>query len=143
MKELFNTIVERLKSEVDGLSFIDFDLGQLDVLYDNVRPVVNFPCCLIDIEYSCEDNDLSGQLITARVTLKLAFEQQLPTDSAASQPRRNAALKVFDTIQQVHEAVQGYSTDQFSAFSRKSLTPDRRFAGIRVFDIVYETTFQE
>ncbi|MEJ5316771.1 hypothetical protein [Tenuifilum osseticum] len=143
MKELYNTVLARLTDRVPAIRMIDFDMGQLEALASDLRPAVAFPCCLIDMELSCEDNDLNGQLVTARVILTLAFEQPLPTDSLSPAIKRNQALQLFDVIDQVHVAMQGYSTNMFSAFSRRSLSPDRRFAGIRVYSCVYETTFTD
>lgn len=143
MKELYNTVLARLTDRVPAIRMIDFDMGQLEALASDLRPAVAFPCCLIDMELSCEDNDLNGQLVTARVTLTLAFEQLLPTDSLSPESKRSQALQIFDVIRDVHAALQGYSTDQFSAFSRRLLAPDRRFAGIRVYNTVYETTYTD
>lgn len=144
MKALYSTILERIKSQVPEIKMIDFEMGQLETLENDQRPSVLFPCCLIDIDYTnCEDESDTTQQVEARVTLKFAFQQQNNTDSLATSAKRNAGLLVFDTIEKAHVALQGYSTDQFSNFSRRSMTPDRRFVGIKVVDVVYETTFEE
>jgi hypothetical protein len=136
--------MQRINEQVPEIKMIDFEMGQLDALTNDLRPEVLFPCCLIDIDYIiCEDGSDGKQLVTARTTLKLAFEQQLPTDSLAAEAKRSGALAVFDVLEKVHTALQGFSTELFSSFSRISMTPDRRFTGIRVIDVVYETTFEE
>lgn len=144
MKTLYITLMQRINEQVPEIKMIDFEMGQLDALANAVRPDVLFPCCLIDIDYvNCEDGSENKQLVTARTTLKLAFEQQLPTDSLSTEAKRSGALSVFEVIEKVHASLQGYSTNEFSAFSRVSMSPDRRFTGIRVIDVVYETTFEE
>ncbi|MBC7125719.1 MAG: hypothetical protein H5T24_08825 [Bacteroidales bacterium] len=136
--------MSRITETVPEIRMVDFEMGQLDALAADQRPSVVFPCCLIDIDYvECEDESTTEQTVTARVTLKVAFEQQLPTDSLSPDAKRSAALTVFDTMEQLHAAIQGFSTSEFSAFSRVSMSPDRRFVGIRVIDAVYETTFRE
>jgi len=144
MKLLYNTIMNRIVSQVPEIRMVDFDMGQLELLASDMRPGLLFPCCLVDIDYiDCEDGCEGSQRVHARITLKIAFEQQLPTDSLSSEAKRSGALAVFDVIEKVHASLQGYSTDEFSAFSRVSMSPDRRFTGIRVIDVVYETFFVE
>jgi len=142
MKELYETILERLSDQVTELKEIDFNMGQLDVLNMDVRPSVLFPCALLDIALPvCEDNDEEEQLVNARITVKLAFECPLPTDSQASTLRRDAALMLFEIVDKVYKALQGYGTDEFATFSRKSQVPDNRYAGIKIIDMVFETSF--
>lgn len=144
MKNLYNTILSRIAGQVPEIKMVDFDMGQLELLANDVRPGLIFPCCLVDLEYpDCEDAFDGQQLITARITFKLAFEVQHPSDSLTQEARRNSALSIFDAVNKLHVAFQGFSTDEFSAFSRLSLAPDRRFTGIKVFDAVYSTTFVE
>ncbi len=144
MKNLYNTILSRIASQVPEIKMVDFDMGQLELLANDLRPGLIFPCCLVDLEYTnCEDTYDGQQLVSARITLKLAFEVQHPSDSLTQEARRNSALSIFDTVNKLHVAFQWFSTDEFSAFSRLSLAPDRRFTGIKVFDAVYSTTFVE
>ncbi len=144
MKELYEAILNRLKTEVTELKEIDFEMGQLEVLNLNIKPIVLFPCALIDISYpKCEDEDEETQQVTARVNVKLAFECPLPTDSKASESRRSAALGLFITVDKVYSVLQGYGTAEFSAFSRKSQTPDNRYSGIKIINMVLETTFED
>lgn len=142
MKELYETVLARLSDQVPELQEIDLNMGQLDVLSLDIRPSVLFPCALLDISLPvCEDNDQEEQLVSARVTVRLAFECPLPTDSKASELRRTAALLLFEIVDKVYKAIQGYGTDEFATFSRKSQVPDNRYAGIKIIDMVFETSF--
>jgi hypothetical protein len=144
MKELYEAILARLMAEVTDLKMIDFEMGQLDVLALDQRPAVIFPCAFIDISFPlCDDTGSGGQTVTARCNIRLGFETPLPTDSNASETRRSAALTIFDTVDDVFAALQNYYTTEFSAFSRKSQSNDNRYAGIKIVNVIYETTFED
>ena len=48
MDQIFSAVQSRLQQKVSELKWIDFDFGQLDAY--ELRPPVQFPCALIDIE---------------------------------------------------------------------------------------------
>jgi hypothetical protein len=144
MKELFNTILTRIKTEVTEIKHIDFEMGQIESLGFDIRPPIDFPAALIDISYPrCEDIGGLMQQVEARVTVKLAFESPLPTDSRASEVRRTAALTIFDVVDKVYACLQGYSSSEFSSLSRSAQTPDNRYAGIKIINMVFSTTFED
>jgi hypothetical protein len=144
MKELYETLVDQLEVKVTELKMIDFEMGQIDVLALDQKPAVKFPCALIDISYPlCEDESDDTQLVTARANIKLCFECPMPTDNLASDARRSTALGIFAIVDKVYKNLQGFSTTEFSAFSRKSQTPDNRFAGIKIINMAFETTFED
>jgi len=144
MKELYEAIVTQLTTEVPDLKMIDFEMGQLDVLALDKRPALVFPCALVDISYPlCDDEGEATQLVTARANIRLAFECPLPTDSRATDTRRAAALAIFTIVDLVYQKLQGFSTTEFSGFSRKSQTPDNRYAGIKIINMIFETTFED
>ena len=139
-KEIFLSICDRLTSQVPALRWVDWDSGQLDI--QSERPPVAFPACLVEIEYpQCEEIGAEMQLVTCNVTLRLAFWPQGETSSVS--PVREAALAAFDTIGQVHAALQGWSTEALSIFSRLSAKAERRKDGLKVYRVVYQTTFTE
>jgi len=144
MKELYKTILARLDAQVPEIKMINFEMGQLDVLALDQRPAVVFPCAFIDISYPvCEEEGSGGQVVTARINIRMGFECPLPTDSLASEARRSAALTIFDTVDKTYKNLQGYGTDEFSAFSRRSQTPDNRYAGIKIINMIFETVFED
>ncbi len=146
MKTLYNTVLARFKAQIPEIKEVDFEIGQLEVLADGVKPSVLFPCALIDIDYpQCNNVDEleTVQTVKPKVAIKLAFEVQLPTNSISTDAKRNSGLAFLDIVQKVYENFQGYSTDDFESFARISQSPDKRFdgTGIKVYDIVFETLF--
>lgn len=141
MEDIYLKVVARLKT-VTALKWIDFDMGQLE-FFEN-RPAVAFPCALVDIEYPrCEDESSTEQLVTARVTLRLAFEPKGQTHGAAPSTVQTKALEVFGTVTACFEALQGWSDDQVSEFSRTGQTTERRDDNLKVIIQTWETTFTE
>ena len=140
--EVFNAICARL-GEIAELKYVDFDEGQLNIAGE--RPPVAFPCCLIDIAYSdCKDLDEEEQLITAAVTIKLGFVPMGETRVGVPEAIKTRALTVFNTIGKVHDSLQGFTgNDLFSPMSRKRATPSTRADKVKVYTIVYNTTFRE
>lgn len=144
MKELYETILARLAAQVPEIKMTDFEMGQLDVLTLDQKPALVFPCALVDISLpKCDDEGAGLQVVTALVNIRLAFECPLPTDSLASEARRDAALTIFETVDKTYKYLQGYGTDEFSPFSRKSQIPDNHYAGIKIINMVFETSFED
>lgn len=138
-KEVFTQICNRVET-VSTLRWIDWDSGQLDTL--NQRPAVAFPACLVDISYpACDDISQFGQIVTANVTLRLAFMPAGETNHKS--PVRDEALAVFDVVDAVHNALQGWGSDELSNFSRLNAQPEKRKDGLKVYRITYQTAFTE
>lgn len=73
MEELYLRIADRLQNNVEGLTLIDEDTGQLIESADGYP--VTFPCALVDVSTvdwaSCRGTDQRG---TAYITIKHAFD---------------------------------------------------------------------
>lgn len=142
MKTLYNAISKRITDNIPAIKMVDFDMGQLELLASDVRPPVKFPCALLDIAYQqAVDETETIQQVTARVSIRLAFETPLPTDSLAGASRRNKSLEIIDTVEDVYEMLQGFSDGNFNPLSRVNMTPDNRFAGIKIITTVFQTNF--
>jgi hypothetical protein len=141
MKAIFLKVTEKLKT-IEALRWIDGDEGQLD--YYETRPPVSFPCALVDVELTdCQDQGETIQLVTARVTLRLAFEPLGQTNTAAPVSVQNKALEKWDTVDTVFATLQGWGDEQISELSRVSQTTEKRDDNIRVIRQVWETYFME
>lgn len=141
MKAIFLKVTEKLKT-IEALRWIDGDEGQLD--YYETRPPVSFPCALVDVELTdCQDQGETIQLVTARVTLRLAFEPLGQTNAAAPVSVQSKALEKWDTVDAVFSALQGWSDSEVAEFSRRSQTTEKRDDNIRVIRQVWETNFLE
>lgn len=145
MKELFLAITARLQ-ECEALAWIDEDAGQID-RYD-MRPDIALPAALVSISYPttqdtgpAEDQE---QIVTARITVRLVFDAMGESYTAAPEEVRATALARFDTAQEVHRLLQGFSDEnQMNALTRLSMTPEPRRDGYKVVRAVYETNFIE
>lgn len=140
--QVISQIASRL-SQVTQLAWIDMDLGQLDTTGE--RPAVAFPACLVDLSYPvCDNVSQYQQVVTCNVQIRLAF-------SGLSAPRLEGATAnhvaitngVTPTIEAVHDALQGWETDTLSPLQRLTVTPEKRRDGIKVYRIIYQTTFME
>jgi len=141
MKDIYLKTVARLKT-VPALRWIDADDGQLEFFEE--RPAVAFPCALIDVEYpECEDESETAQMVTARITIRLAFEPAGATNSKVPELIQAAALKRYEAVTACYAALQGWSDSEVSSFSRKSQTTEKRDDNLRVIVQVWETTFEE
>ncbi len=143
-KEIFIALCDRLEKEVPALRWIDEDLGQLGMA-GSLRQAVDFPCCLIDIQYSdCRDLTDTEQLVKLSVTLKLAFPYQGESYAKAPEEIRERALIRYAVVGEVHECLQGWTADEiFSPLSRRSGRPSVIAGGIKTYTLVYDTTFEE
>lgn len=136
---VYTMIADRL-ALVSELKWIDLETGQIDL--QDERPPVSFPACIIDIGYPrTEDLSFNQQLVTAQVSLRLAFKCNHATNNYS--PKRNDAMAIFDVVDKVHGALQGWSNESLSQFSRIRAVPEKRRDGLKVYLLVYETSFSE
>lgn len=140
-KELIIAVCDRLHAAVPSLRWVDIEDGQLDV---RERPPVAFPCALVDISYTdCQTLSGGSQRIRAQVTVRTAF-QRLGPSSAASAPEdsRLRALSRFDTLGEIHAALQWWNGGGLcNPMRRVRCIPEKRYADIRVYTATYETEF--
>ena len=143
-KQIYLSISERIHQEVPDFKWIDYDWGQLN---GQERPPVAFPCILIDIAFTdCktlgEGPGATEQLVTASISLKLAFEVLVGSQVSVDGDKRAIALKPLDTIEMLHASLQGWNGEGiFAALSRKrgNAIPPRN--NLKIYNIVYETRF--
>lgn len=142
--EIFIALCDHLEKEVPELKWIDEDEGQLNT-QPGVRPSVDFPCCLIDISYpDCQDTDETEQLVNATIALRIGFQPTGSTNNKAPEPVRWRSLERLSVIRKIQESMQGWTADDIiSPISRKnsqsSIMPNK----VKVYTIVYKTTFLE
>lgn len=141
MKDVYLKTVARLKT-VSALKWIDMDDGQLE--FFESRPPVAFPCALVEVEYPvCEDETDTMQMVTAIITIRLAFEPVGQTNANTPTLIQTKGLSRYDTVNACFSALQGWSDDEVSGFSRKSQTVEKRDDNLKVIRQVWETTFEE
>jgi hypothetical protein len=142
-KQIYLAISARLKTKVTDLKWIDYDWGQ----FNDDRAAVAFPCALIDIAFSdCKTlaagPEATEQMVSAVVTVKLVFQPQGESHTAAPESSRLIALSPLDTIASVHTALQAWNGDGiFAGLSRRRAGSTPRKDRLKVYNITYETTF--
>lgn len=143
MKTIYSAIIARLQQSVPQLKWIDLDTGQLDVR--QAKPGVLFPCALIGISVRVRNNITDTvQDCDATVTLRLAFEQHTGRSSAqAPEQARESSLAMYDTIADVHAALQGFETANFEALHRTAQSKETGPNGLFQYKIEYKTSFED
>jgi len=140
MKDTFLKITTKLKT-ITELKWIDADEGQLDY-YDN--PPVTFPCALVDIDMpSCDDINSESQQCKVRITIRLAFLPTGQSNTAVPVLVQTNALKRYETIKKIYQALQGYGDSEMSELSRVSQMNEKRNDDLKVVQQVWETSFEE
>lgn len=142
--EIFIALCDHLEKEVPELRWIDEDEGQLNT-QPGVRPAVDYPCCLVDISYpDCQDTNETEQLVNAAITLRIGFQPAGETNNKAPEPVRRKALERLSVIEKVQNSMQGWTAeDIISPISRKSSQSSIMANKVKVYTIVYKTTFLE
>jgi hypothetical protein len=140
-KQAFTSLCDRLETNVPALRWIDWDNGQLEA----ERPAVTYPCCLIDLIYpSCDDIAKQEQIADVEIVLRISFDHRGATNAATSAENRTTAMSVFDTIEDVHKQLQGWTnTWTLSPLSRKSAIREKRRNNKPVYRITYTTTLHD
>lgn len=142
-KHLFIALCDQIEQCVPEVRWIDADEGQLNV--SGKRPAVAFPCVLIEMNYP-QTTALQGgtEKIQAQFTLRVAFEGFGTTNSAAPEHVRERSLERLDILEKIHKAVQWWNYNRLiNPMRRQRVTTERRQDGLKVYDMVYETTFIE
>lgn len=139
MKTIYTAVMARLKDKVPALRWIDLDTGQLET---NDRPPVAFPCALISISIaSAKDVTDTIQECSARIKVRIAFDQPSKTDSATPANILEKSLNPYDVIADTYAALQGYYTDNFDSLSRTRQDRENNRNGLFVYSLEFSTKF--
>ena len=146
MKTVYSAVMERIKSEVKPLKWIDLDTGQLErapVLKPELeRTPLAFPCALIGIDIPrTKDVTDTDQDCDVRIIVRLAFNQEMRTNSAAPASVVPAALKPYDIIADTYAALQGWGTESFNPLSRVNQSKENSRNGLFIYRIEFRTEF--
>lgn len=142
-KQYLIDVLSRLEKEVPTLRWIDADEGQLN--FTDARPPVAFPACLIEITLpGCENmagNVPVVQKVELQINLRVAFNDCASFNTKSPVKVREKAGERYDILQDIHNALQGWRMNSaMKGFSRKSVHPEKRPDGLKVFNCVYTTT---
>lgn len=137
MKKLLTDIQARIIAQVPALKYVDEDWGQLD--YYNPNPPVKFPCCLIDSNQASWSNQARNmQMGLVEITITLADFRLSNSSGAAPANQKTKSFEIYDTLNDVFQALQGWSGDQsYSRLVRTRSSKRKREDGVRMYDTVF------
>ena len=140
---LIDNIINYLRNEIVELKYINLDLGQLE--FYEVRPAVDFPCCLIDIINTNYTQRQDGQHGDLQLRLKLGFDVVSDTSGLAPDAVREAGLNYFDIENKVYQKMQYYNAGGlvFNEFIRLRDATVKQVDAFRVLDNDYKATFHD
>ena len=144
MKSIFQAIKAQLDT-VSSLQHVGLDKGQFPEEKTNGAGL-NYPCVLINLELpTCEDlnEDRSVQACDLLVTVRLAFDFSDSVDNDTPAKAEQQTLDYLDTLKEVHEAVQGFSTPEFVGLSRVSLINEYREDMVKIISLKYSSRYED
>ena len=134
MKEIIEAVMERLKTTVPELRWIDVNIGQMD----SSTPPVDYPCVLIDVSQiiytTLKDGTSKG---IAQVDVELYFACRAPSNAAAPESMRADAMAMFDVVKLVDKNLHGLETEEFYPFERAKVRREKTYYP-RPFYLSYE-----
>ena len=138
MKQTLLAINDAL-SEIPGL-FVDKNRGQLLIQPSPVK----YPCALLDfgsIQY--EQQGGLCQIATAEINIDVCATSIRRSSSNAYTESRESSYGIFDTIDAIHQCLQGLQTSHFSRLIRIAMEHLVSDFGYDAYRLVYRTTFLE
>lgn len=143
-KEILKTVMERIREKVPELRWVDADEGQLD--FQDSRPPVAFPCCLVELSYPGAENMSAAhpgmQRVQISLELKIGFNDCASFNVNKPQQVRETAFARLDMVEALHRAVQGFKMENCAkSFRRERCRPQKRPDGLKVYEAVYVADF--
>lgn len=139
-KTIIIALMERIRTQVPEIRWIDLDMGQLQV---SERPPIAYPACLLDMEYSsCEQLSREHQQVTVSIRLSIVADGIGTTHTGTPTYIREKALSVMNVLQRLHTALQWWDNDRmWMPITRSSVRPERRNDGLKVYNAVYQLRY--
>lgn len=141
MKHILSAVMERLQEQVPDLQYISEDWGQLDFYQDT--PPVKFPCALISVSGIKFDSQTMGtRNATMTILIRVADAPAVSGTMAAPDSYRNRAFAIFDLLDDIGNALYGFSHDEeFNELEQKTITHYSREDAIREYAMLFETEY--
>jgi hypothetical protein len=139
VKDLYEHLRTRLAT-VDGLRWIDFDLGQLE---QEPMPPLSYPAALVAFDAPAYTQlGMGAQQATVVISLRCAFRVWERTHSKTALSFQEAGLAHMDMLADIHAALQGSSGAAFSPLVRVSMANEQR-ADLRVYTLQYTCEYYD
>lgn len=141
MKHILSAVMERLQTEVSELQYVSEDWGQLDFYQDT--PPVKFPCALISVSsINFESQTIGTRHATLTLLIRVADAPAVSGTMAAPESYRNRAFAIFDLLDDIGNALYGFSNDEeFNELDQKTITHYSREDAIREYAMLFETEY--
>jgi hypothetical protein len=136
IKNLYLALSEKLAT-ITEIKSIDLFRNQFATW--GQETVYEFPVCFLEFDCDFENRTQNTQKGTARIKVHIATS--FNGDSRHESTTQQTALECFDVAQQVHETLQGFGEDFFSALSRTGLNQDQSPNSIYTIVQSYECEF--
>lgn len=139
-KTIIIALMERIRSRMPEIRWIDIDMGQLQIAE---RPPISMPACILDMEYSsCEQISNAHQQVTVSIRISVVDDGIGSTHVGTPQCVRDKALSVMDILQHLHDVLQWWDNDRmWMPIRRISVRPQRRTDGLKVYDALYQLQY--
>lgn len=144
MKRFYTGISKLISDGMPGIiNWIDLDTGQL--VYATLRPALDFPALLINVDYPQCDGIGPGkqQRCYVEINLQVVFEVWNESNMNAPEEVREKALNMFDVIEQLHICLHGQKIESGEQLFRASVRNEKREDGLKVFNLLYKTKTTE
>ena len=140
---LYTEILERLKTEVPELQYIEQDLGQLENY--ELRPPVAWPCVLMDLD-DFDFSDDGGELIQEGdgfVQIRVGLVQYSQSNNLVPDNIRENALYYMEVTQKVYVALHGWAPTGFGRLVRRKMITEKRDDDIRVKVLRFSVSYKD
>lgn len=141
MKKIYLDIINRLKSEVSELRWIDVEAGQLEMMRGEIeRAPVAFPCALVELQVSEMSTYGDIQECSGNLIVRIASNIRGRTNAEAPTDIILTGLQIYDVVDKVYAALQGYYTDHFVPLAATTVGREKQ-ANLFVYRQVYKIEF--
>lgn len=132
MEEIYRNVCERLRTNVPGLETVTLDGGQTE---NPQAPAPTLPAALVDVSYpECGDVTCLAQRCRVTVSVRVAFRAWPDVADPAAE---------LGLVEDVYNALQGWTDDTLSCLSRTSAVPETRHDGLKVYRLEFDSAFEE
>ncbi|MCD8081887.1 MAG: hypothetical protein LUF04_16275 [Bacteroides sp.] len=129
-------VQQHLATAVPDIAHLDKDWGQLYM----EQPPVKWPCCLLDVEdIQFEQRGHGSEQARTRLTLTVAGMRL--TSSSSTAPNQEKAYQLIDLIEQIHDALQNFTTGEYAPLFRSSVKKILSDTGKEAYKLTYETAY--
>jgi hypothetical protein len=145
MEEILIAILNRIQEKVAGLSLIDEDTGQIDLLDSEQQDTypVTFPCVLVgNTDINWTDIGLGVQKGDVQMTVKLAIDCYDDTHIGSGTTEKIRERQQLST--EVYKALQGFRLNRYMAPMVRVKSRDYTLPGnVKVYEKIFKFYYHD